>query len=311
MFEFSRLAQNLRNRHCYKLAVGLVLTLSLGCANSAEGQDLEQLPNVQDHDIEVVEPFSQPQGFSTSPLAWPGALGLNNLGNTSGLGLGRSLPFASVPYLPSIPYAGIPSVGIPSVGIPYVGIPHMPSLTIPYVGSIGGLGNLGGLIGHSGLGRSWSDPYSYYRGGSPFGRSYGSSYGSSWSGLRSGLGYGFGSGFGASYPSNYSWARPFGRLSGQSFIQTGPSKAAGNYYSPATIDPTAAGNYYASSDNHNQAAPKPRNQVFGKDYSDFGSYNRSKSSSFGNSDHTKPQRNYWGASGSPFPQDLNSTPWSK
>ncbi len=275
MFEFSRPAQNLLARLCS----GLVLTLSLGFGNSAKGQDLEQLPNVQDHDIEIVEPFSQPQGFSASPLGWPGALRLNNLGSSSGLGLGRSLPFASVPYLPSIPYARMPYVGIP-----YVGIPHVPSLTIPYVGSIGGLGNLGGLIGHSGLGRSWSDPYSYYRGGSPFGRSYG--------------------GF-------YSWARPFGRLSGQSFIQTGPSKAAGNYYSPATIDPTAAGNYYASSDNHNQAAPKPRNQVFGKDYSDFGSYNRSKSSSFGNSDHTKPQRNYWGASGSPFPQDLNSTPWSK
>jgi len=207
-----------------------------------------------------------------------------------------------VPYLPSIPYARMPYVGIP-----YVGIPHVPSLTIPYVGSIGGLGNLGGLIGHSGLGRSWSDPYSFYRSGSSFG-----GYGP---GLRSGLGYGFGSGFGtnfgSSYPSNYSWARPFGRLSGQSVIQTGPSKAAGNYYSPATVDPTAAGSYYASNDNHNQAAPKPRNQVFDKDYSDFGSYNRSKSSSFGNSDHTKPQKNYWGGSGSPFPQDLNSTPWSK
>ena len=298
MFEFSRPAQNLLARLCS----GLVLTLSLGFGNSAKGQDLEQLPNVQDHDIEIVEPFSQPQGFSASPLGWPGALGLNNLGSSSGLGLGRSLPFASVPYLPSIPYARMPYVGIP-----YVGIPHVPSLTIPYVGSIGGLGNLGGLIGHSGLGRSWSDPYSFYRSGSSFG-----GYGP---GLRSGLGYGFGSGFGtnfgSSYPSNYSWARPFGRLSGQSVIQTGPSKAAGNYYSPATVDPTAAGNYYASSDNHNQAAPKPRNQVFDKDYSDFGSYNRSKSSSFGNSDHTKPQRNYWGGSGSPFPQDLNSTPWSK
>ncbi len=302
MFEFSRLAQNLLKRRSSMLVTGLVLTLSLGCDKSARGQNLEQLPNVQDHDIEIVEPFSQPQGFSASPLAWPGTLGLNTLGNSSGLGLGRSLPFASVPYLPSIPY-----VGIPSVGIPYVGIPHMPSLAIPYVGSIGGLGNLGGLIGHSGLRRSWSDPYSFYRSGSSFG-----GYGP---GLRSGLGYGFGSGFGtnfgSSYPSNYSWARPFGRLSGQSFIQTGPSKAAGNYYSPATVDPTAAGNYYASSDNHTQTAPKARNQVFDKDYSDFGSYNRSKSSSFGNSDHTKPQRNYWGGSGSPFPQDLNSTPWSK
>jgi hypothetical protein len=307
MFEFSRPAQNLLARLCS----GLVLTLSLGFGNSANSQALEQLPNVQDHDIEIVEPFSQPQGFSASPLGWPGALGLNNLGSSSGLGLGRSLPFASVPYLPSIPYAGIPSVGIPYAGIPYVGIPHVPSLAIPYVGSIGGLGNLGGLIGHSRLGRSWSDPYSFYRGGSSFAGSYAGSYAGSWSGLRSGLGYGFGSGFGSSYPSNYSWARPFGRLSGQSVIQTGPSKAAGNYYSPATVDPTAAGNYYASSDNHNQAAPKPRNQVFDKDYSDFGSYNRSKSSSFGNSDHTKPQRNYWGGSGSPFPQDLNSTPWSK
>ncbi len=288
MFEISRPAHNLLARLCSSL----VLTLSLGCTNSARGQDLEQLPNVQDHDIEIVEPFSQPQGFSTSPLAWPGALGLNSLGSSSSLGLGRSLPFASVPYLPSIPY---------------VGIPHLPSLAIPYVGSLGGLSSLGGLIGHSGLGRSWSDPYSFYRSGGSY-----AGYGS---GLRSGLGYGFGSGFGtnfgSSYPSNYSWARPFGRLSGQSVIQTGPSKAAGNYYAPATVDPSAAGNYYASSDTQNQAAQKPRNQVFDKDYSDYSGYNRSKSSSFGNSDHTKPQRNYWGGSGSPFPQDLNSTPWSK
>lgn len=276
MFQFSRPAQNLLARLCS----GLVLTLSLGFGNSAKGQDLEQLPNVQDHDIEIVEPFSQPQGFSASPLAWPGTLGLNNLRNSSGLGLGRSLPFASVPYMPSIPYAGIPHVGIPYTGIPYVGIPHVPSLAIPYVGSLGGLSSLGGLIGHSGSGRSWSDPYSFYRSG-------------------------------GSYAGSNSWARPFGRLSGQSFIQTGPSKAAGNYYAPATVDPSAAGNYYASSDNHSQAAPKPRNQVFDKDYSDFGSYNRSKNSNYGNSDHTKPQKNYWGGSGSPFPQDLNSTPWSK
>ena len=307
MFEISRQATKLLPGPF----ISLTLVLALGFPNCALSQDGQLLPTVQDHDIEIVEsPLSQPQAFSpfsqSSPtsLAWP-SLGQSSLGSYPGLGTMRR---SSIPFMGSIPYVGVPYVGVPYVGVPYLGA-HVPSLSIPYVGGFGGLGTLssigsiGGLVGHSGWGRgSWSDPYRFYRSAGSFG-----AYPSYGSGLGSGLGYGLGSSFGSSYSSAYSWARPFGRLSNQSFIQTAPSKAAGNYYAPATVDPSAAGSYYADS----QPAQKPRNQVFGKDYSDYGNYNRSKASSYGNSDHTKPQKDYWGGSGSPFPKDLNSTPWSK
>lgn len=289
MFEISRQATKLQPVPFISLTLVLAFAFP-PCALSQAGQ---LLPTVQDHDIEIVEsPLYQPQAFSpfsqSSPtsLAWP-SLGQSGLGSYSGLG---TLRRSNIPSIGSIPYVG----SVPYVGIPYVG--SVPSLSIPYVGGFGGLGTLssigsiGGLIGHSGFGRSWSDPYRIYRSAGSFG-----GYG------------GFGSGFGSSYSSAYSWARPFGRLSNQSFIQTAPSKAAGNYYAPATVDPSAAGSYYADS----QPTQKTRNQVFDKDYTDYGSYNRSKASSYGNSDHTKPQKNYWGGSGSPFPKDLNSTPWSK
>lgn len=276
MFEISRPAAKLMTNRGLTLALLLIHSLTFSnCALSQDGQ----IPTVHDHDIEIVEsPFTQPPALSQSPLAWPGALG-QSLG---GLGLG---------------YQGLSAFRQSS--IPYVGVPNM---GIPYVGGLGSLSNIGGLIGHRSWSRgSWSDPYRIYRTGSSFG-GYGG-YG--------GLGQGFNTGFGSSYSSAYSWARPFGRLSNQGFIQTAPSKAAGNYYAPATADPTAAGSYYADS----QSTPKPRNQVFDKDYNDYGGsnsgYSRSKAASYGNSDHTKPQKNYWGGSGSPFPKDLNSTPWSK
>lgn len=258
------------------LAPAVVISLLLAMSNSAQSQDLQQMP-VSDHDIEVVQSPLQAQPFSSSGFGY------------SGLGLGRSA-FNSIPYVGGIPHIGIPSIGIPSIGIPNIGIPsigipYVPSLSIPYVGGFGGFGGIGSLIGHNRY------------------RSFGSSYSGYGLGAGYGLGSGFGTGFGSSYPAAYSWARPFGRLSSQNVIQTAPSKAAGNYYAPATVDPSAAGSYYASSGNEN-----PRTQVFDKDYSD---YRRSRANSYGNSDHTKPQKNYWGASGSPFPQDLNSTPWSK
>lgn len=285
MFEISRPAAKLitflgLNRG---LTLALILLHSLAFSNCALSQD-GQIPTVHDHDIEIVEsPFTQPPAMSQSSLAWPGALGQS----LRGLGLGYH-------GLGAFRQSSIPYVGVPHVGVPYVGI--------PYVGS---LSSIGGLIGHSSWSRgSWSDPYRIYRTGSSFG-GYGG-YGG-----YGGLGQGFNTGFGSSYSSAYSWARPFGRLSNQGFIQTAPSKAAGNYYAPATADPTAAGSYYAN----NHSTPKPRNQVFDKDYNDYSGSNsgyiRSKAASYGNSDHTKPQKNYWGGSGSPFPKDLNSTPWSK
>lgn len=60
-------------------------------------------------------------------------------------------------------------------------------------------------------------------------------------------------------------------------IQTGVSKAAGNYYNPSTPDPTASGNYYADPGN----APKLR-PIYTPAHS--------------------PQ-DYWGPTGNPFPAD--------
>lgn len=82
-----------------------------------------------------------------------------------------------------------------------------------------------------------------------------------------------------------------GPMSGYGFVQTAPSKAAGNYYAPASADSQSgqSGSYYAE---------KPAYQ-----------YMRPSKSS-GNTNYYRPQKNYWGSS-SPFPADLNSTPWSK
>ena len=267
MFEISMIE---KSRQIKKHLPCLAIALSLSFSQAALSQDL-QPPIVNDHDIEIVEPpFNQLQPFSQS--GWSGGLGMSRLGGAA---------FGNIPYVGSVPFGG----GVPYV--PALGIPRVPSLSIPYVGGLGGLSGLGGLIRH-GWGGSYSDPYRLYRAGSSFGN------------------FGGYSSFGSSYPSSYSWARPFGRLTGQSIIQTGPSKAAGNYYAPATADPTEAGNYYASE----PSVQKTRNQVFDKDYQDYNDYKRTRPS-YGNSDHTKPQRDYWGGSGSPFPKDLNSTPWSK
>jgi hypothetical protein len=243
-----------------------------------------------------------PSPFSASPFSYSG---FNTPFNRYGLGLSS---LTSIPGIPGIPRIG---AGIPS--IPYVGLP-----SIPYVGSLSSFTSLpwhgtGVRLG-SGYGYgNWSPSYGSYSGLSNY---------ASYSGLNSFARNGSTWGWGG-------WSRPMGRLSNQQFIQTAPSKAAGNYYAPATADPSAAGGYYAgsiySTDNGNQSRSRtaPSNpggtglsalgtgngsnkSVFGGDYVDF----KSPSSS-GKRDYTKPQKDYWGGSGSPFPQDLNSTPWSK
>ncbi|MGH9551807.1 MAG: hypothetical protein ACRD3W_20645, partial [Terriglobales bacterium] len=91
-----------------------------------------------------------------------------------------------------------------------------------------------------------------------------------------GWGYG-GSAFGG--------IRPSGRLSSTRVIQTGPSPAAGNYYAPSSVDPSAAGSYYAQTGTAVYPISQPST--------------------------TNQAKDYWGSNGSPFPKDINSTPWSK
>ncbi len=61
-------------------------------------------------------------------------------------------------------------------------------------------------------------------------------------------------------------------------IQTGPSKPSGNYYSPATADPSASGNYYAGSGPKATTILPSQGQPAPKDY--------------------------WGQGGSPLPEDF-------
>lgn len=93
---------------------------------------------------------------------------------------------------------------------------------------------------------------------------------------------------GLPYGSSHSLHSLGGPMSGYGFVQTAPSQAAGNYYAPSTGD-SQSGSYYA----------KPAYQ-----------YMRPAAKSSGNTNYYRPQKNYWGSS-SPFPADLNSTPWSK
>jgi hypothetical protein len=67
--------------------------------------------------------------------------------------------------------------------------------------------------------------------------------------------------------------RPISRL-----VQSGPSKASGNYFNPSTPDPTASGSYYAGSGNTPTAVPVYQPEAQSKDY--------------------------WGKQGSPLPPEM-------
>lgn len=168
---------------------------------------------------------------------------------------------------------------------------------------------MGGYLPHFGSGFGFGSPFSFspYNYSHSFGTPYFSGHiGSSLPvGLGLGLGLGLGGhtyGFNNYGFNNYGsmgWGyRPgwgslsgggipsSGRLSSTRVIQTAPSKASGNYYAPSTADPTASGSYYAST-------------PYSSNYQTFEPRKKSV------------DRDYWGSSGSPYPKDLNSVPWSK
>lgn len=167
-------------------------------------------------------------------------------------------------------------------------------------------------LGYPGIYSAYNSAFAFNHGVSPYFwghgmRSFGPGYISlpgyhhSWgSGLGSGLGYGrnywqfanYGLGFAANHADNHSL---YGPMSGYGFVQTAPSKASGNYYAPSTADSSASGSYYAE---------KPAAYQYMRP---AGQYGAAKTDS---SNYYKPQKNYWGSS-SPYPADLNSTPWSK
>ncbi|MBK7748692.1 MAG: hypothetical protein IPP57_26805 [Candidatus Obscuribacter sp.] len=170
----------------------------------------------------------------------------------------------------------LPSTGM-SLSAPYIGTVAAP-FSVPYshlpsfVPSIPGIP---GIPGISSL-NSFVPSYGFGRAFTPYqymgGRYWGNSYGLNRGGI----------------PSS-------GRLSSVQVIQTAPSKASGNYYSAPTTDSSASGSYYAGSHN---------NSYFGNT-SIYNSGVYSSRRSLNNSSETN-----WGASGNPFPKDLNSTPWS-
>jgi hypothetical protein len=200
-----------------------------------------------------------------NPASLAGA-GYNPNFLVSPLSYGSSIPFANRPYVGSYgsSFAGTPYGGV--YGAPFAALPYGSSFSspfgrVPYAGSAG-LPLVGGGVfnGYSGL-----SPLNY------------------------GAGFGFG---GIANPASIGG---FGAHQGtvpNRVIQTRPSPASGNYYQPATADPSASGGYYASG----SAASAPALQ---KTKSQPKSYWGS-----GDSDN-------WGAGGNPFPKDLNSVPWSK
>jgi hypothetical protein len=187
--------------------------------------------------------------------------------------------------LTGTPYGG--AYGAPFVALPFGSSFSSPFGRLPYGGSaglplIGGGGFNGGWSGGGWNGNSW---------GGGFSPNY-SMYGGGYSGY-SPLNYG--AGFGFDGMGNPASMNGFGAHQGtvpNRIVQTGPSPASGNYYQPATADPSASGGYYASGSTASAPAPqKTKSQP--KSY--WGS---------GDSDN-------WGAGGNPFPKDLNSVPWSK
>jgi hypothetical protein len=118
----------------------------------------------------------------------------------------------------------------------------------------------------------------YWNGVAPF---YGAGH---WggNGIWGGNGFGFGGGYGrpgwgaplGAFPFGPSMTlRPSSRV-----VQSGPSKASGNYFNPSTPDPTASGSYYAGSGNTPRAVPVYQSEPETKDY--------------------------WGKDGSPLPPEM-------
>ncbi len=142
----------------------------------------------------------------------------------------------------------------------------------------------GGPAGYGGWGGG--SPWSGYSswGGGPAG--YGGwGGGSPWSGGSAWGGYGGWGGAAALGASAVFSAGSSGNgvVTPTNVIQSAPSKASGNYYSPSTTDTSASGSYYATT--APAAVPYIQQQA--------------------------PVTNFWGASSSPLPKDINSVPWAK
>lgn len=172
-----------------------------------------------------------------------------------------------------------------------------------------GLSTIGGTgFGGTGIGAYGSRTYfpNVYT-PSSFGVSgYGLRYGVGGYGPGSYGGYGLGSyggyglasygGYGLGSYGGYGLGRIGGAHHGTTpnrVIQTGPSPSSGNFYQPATADPSASGGYYASGGQPAPQAPAPV---------------KTKTQP---TNYWKDADDNWGAGGSPLPKDLNSVPWAK
>ncbi|HEY9677126.1 MAG TPA: hypothetical protein V6C76_03920 [Drouetiella sp.] len=304
---------NFRWLHSFVVSASTAL---LACSQNAAFADTQgSYFSVPAAPVKQGWPYTAPaqlfQPSTTSDTTNP----LNVFNPASVANSGFNSNYLSSPFLPgSTPYGGGStysgyssgySSGLGSLAlraatsqIPYVG-GYAGAIGLPFLG--GGWGGLGGW------GSSWS------------GIGHGIGYGGlgSWGGGWGGIGHGFGgwghgyggwsSGYSAFSPFNYGGYGSFGYggmspIGGSSFqgtvpnriIQTGPSPASGNYYQPATADPSASGGYYASSSPAStySAPVKTKNQptsYYGKSGTD----------------------DMWGGGGSPLPKDLNSVPWAK
>ncbi|HMW90971.1 MAG TPA: hypothetical protein PKE54_13150 [Candidatus Obscuribacter sp.] len=267
------------NLNVFRLPLATFLTsLSIFLGNGAEAQPASSDSGLPPQ-IVVSDPNFIGTGSSLSRLSLPGG----RPSFLSGRSYFGTIPYVGTPsHLGSLPYVGsLPNLGsVPYAGsVPYVSsIPYagsIPSIgSIPYAGSIPYVGSLPGL-----------GSLPYVGGYLPHGGSF------------LGLPYNYSRNWYASPFSAYS--RPYGlpggipssgRLSSTRVIQTAPSKASGNYYSSSTPDPGASGSYYSSSTTRD-------------DYAYYSSRPKPKSPN-------NTSDSYWGASGSPFPKDLKSTPWA-
>jgi hypothetical protein len=87
-----------------------------------------------------------------------------------------------------------------------------------------------------------------------------------WSGIRSNWGLPTYSGGLPMPPGVFPGAPAMTFQPSRRVIQTGPSKASGNYFNPSTPDPTASGSYYAPSGNTPRALPVYQPEAQPKDY---------------------------------------------
>lgn len=248
----------------FALSITLICSFVCATAPASAGDNVFSVPqgSLIPQGSWVSTPSYTPPTVTATPKSSSDS---TNLGGPSIFSFGSP---AMNPVVPAVPFLGGGSYwGSPGAGLGLGGFRSTMTMGIPN-------------YGYSGLGTGWGAgvPYGNYGG-------WGSYPGMGWGGAYSPFYSPGGYGMSRMHAAN----QKLGTLNSGPVIQSAPSKASGNFYSPSSTDSSASGSYYASDTPSYVPAPKPYST--GDNF--WGGNSGSGSSSNSN----------------PFPKDLNKTPW--